>query len=402
VKITGIETLRPEEHPNVLWVLVHTDEGITGLGETFFGAASAEAYIHEWAASRILGRNPLEIDRLSKDLVGYLGFRSSGAEMRGNSAIDIALWDIFGKVTNQPIYQLLGGKCRDSIRTYNTCAGSNYVRSARGQAVSNWGLKTTAPDRYDDLNSFLNCADELAQDLLESGITAMKIWPFDSYAEASGGLYISSSDIKKGLEPFRKIREAVGDQMDIMVEFHSQWTLPPAIKLAESLNEFDTFWHEDPIKMDSLSSLKRYAERSKAPLCASETLATRWGFRDLLETNAAGVIMLDISWCGGLSEARKIASMAEAWHLPVAPHDCTGPVVLAASTHLSLNAPNALVQESVRAFYNGWYKDVVTALPQVLNGQITVPPGAGLGLELVPDIRKRLKIESRLSKLQSV
>ena len=102
--------------------------------------------------------------------------------------------------------------------------------------------------------------------------------------------------------------------------------------------------------MDSLGDLKRYAEASPAPICASETLGTRWAFRDLLETGAAGIVMLDIAWCGGLSEARKIAAMAEAWHLPVAPHDCTGPVVLAASTHLSLNAPNALVQESVRAY----------------------------------------------------
>ena len=147
--------------------------------------------------------------------------------------------------------------------------------------------------------------------------------------------------------------------------------------------------------MDSLSSLKRYAARSAAPVCASETLATRWGFRDLLETESAGIVMLDISWCGGLSEARKIASMAEAWHLPVAPHDCTGPVVLTASTHLSLNAPNALVQESVRAFYNGWYRDLVTALPEVKDGYITVPPGPGLGLELMPDIRERLSIVSR-------
>lgn len=147
--------------------------------------------------------------------------------------------------------------------------------------------------------------------------------------------------------------------------------------------------------MDSLSSLKRYAERSLAPVCASETLATRWGFRDLLETNAAGIVMLDISWCGGLSEARKIASMAEAWHLPVAPHDCTGPVVLTASTHLSLNAPNALVQESVRAFYDGWYRDLVTTLPTVKDGHITVPDGPGLGLELMPDIRERLTIAVR-------
>jgi galactonate dehydratase len=399
VKITSIETLRPAEHPNVLWVLVNTDEGITGLGETFFGAASAESHIHEWAAQKLLGRNPLEIDGISRDLVGYLGFRSSGAEMRGNSAIDIALWDIFGKATQQPIYQLLGGKSRDSIRTYNTCAGSHYARGSHQQAVSNWGLQVPNPGKYDDLNRFLNCADELALELLESGITAMKIWPFDAYAEASGGLYISRPDMKKGLEPFRKIRNAVGDKMDIMVEFHSLWNLPPALQLADALSEFDTFWHEDPMKMDSLASFKRYADRSKAPLCASETLSGRSGFLDLLQTDSVGVVMLDIAWCGGLSEARKIASMAEAWHLPVAPHDCTGPVVLTASTHLSLNAPNALVQESVRAFYNGWYKDVVTALPAVVNGQITVPPGAGLGLELVPDIRKVLTIQSRLSGL---
>ncbi len=105
--------------------------------------------------------------------------------------------------------------------------------------------------------------------------------------------------------------------------------------------------------------------------------------------------MLDISWCGGLSEARKIAAMAEAWHLPIAPHDCTGPVVLAASTHLSLNAPNALVQESVRAFYKTWYRDLVTALPTVTNGMITVPPGNGLGMELNPELGKAFKVLSQ-------
>ena len=182
-----------------------------------------------------------------------------------------------------------------------------------------------------------------------------------------------------------------------MVEFHSLWQLPPAIRIAEALAPYDTFWHEDPIRMDSLGSLPRYAARSKAPLCASETLGSRWAFRDLLETGAAGIIMLDLSWCGGLSEGRKIAAMAEAWHLPIAPHDCTGPVVLAASTHLSLNAPNALIQESVRAFYGGWYADIVTAVPSVTDGMITVPPGAGLGLELHSDLERRFTLSTRRS-----
>ena len=396
MRITAIETIRIEERPNLIWLIVHTDEGLAGLGETFFGAQTVEAYVHEFIAPRVIGRDPLAIDGLAADLVGYLGFRSSGAEVRGNSAFDIALWDLFGKATGQPIAQLLGGFTREWIRTYNTCAGTQYIKQATGQRSANWGTAEAAG--YDDLNGFLHRADEVAISLLEEGITAMKIWPFDIAAEASRGHFISPQDLRTALEPFEKIRRAVGDQMDIMVEFHSMWQLLPAIQIARALTPYGTYWHEDPIRMDSLASLKRYAEASPAPISASETLATRWGFRDLLETGAAGVVMLDISWCGGLSEARKIAAMAEAWHLPVAPHDCTGPVVLAASTHLALNAPNALVQESVRAFYRTWYRDLVTALPEVKDGMITVPPGPGLGLELNPELDRAFTTVRRTSK----
>jgi len=400
MKINALETIRIAERPNLIWLQVHTDEGVSGLGETFFGAATVEAHIHEYVAPRVIGRDPRQIDLLSSELVGYLGFRSSGAEVRGNSAFDIALWDICGKAMNQPIAQLLGGFTRPSIRTYNTCAGTNYVKKTSGQNTANFGLGES--NEYDDLNGFLNNAGELAQSLLEEGITAMKIWPFDRAAEASRGQYISMPDIAKAVEPLEKIRRAVGDKMDIMVEFHSMWQLLPAMQIAKALQPYQTFWHEDPIKMDSLSSLKRYAEVSPAPISASETLGSRWGFRDLLETGAAGVVMMDLSWCGGLSEARKIASMAEAWHLPVAPHDCTGPVVLAASTHLSLNAPNALVQESVRAFYRTWYRDLVTAVPEVSGGMITVPPGPGLGLELNPDLDRVFKTSRRTSDVSTV
>ena len=389
MKITALETIRIDEFPNLIWLQVRTDEGITGLGETFFLAKSVEAYVHEALAPRLIGRDPLEIDRISKDLTGYLGFRSTGVEMRGNSALDIALWDLFGKAAGQPLAQLLGGFSRKTIRTYNTCAGTSYMRKATGQTTSNYGTDAKARTEYDDLNGFLHRADELAEELLSEGITAMKIWPFDHAAEKNAGTYISSEDLKAALVPFEKIRKAVGDKIDIMVEFHSMWQLLPAMMIARALAPFNTFWHEDPIKMDSLGSLRRYAEASIAPICASETLASRFAFRDLLETGVAGVVMLDIAWCGGISEAKKIASMAEAWHLPVAPHDCTGPVVLAASTQLSLNAPNALVQESVRAYYRTWYRDLVTALPTVKDGYISAPPGPGHGLELAPDLDKR-------------
>jgi galactonate dehydratase len=398
MRITGLETIRIEEFGNLLWVRVHTDAGVTGLGETFFFPSAVEAYLHDGLWPKLQGRDPLAIDAISRDMVDYLGFSSTGVEVRAASAIDIALWDLFGRVTAQPIAQLLGGFTRSEIRTYNTCAGTHYMRKGETQSTENWGLDKTDPSfGLDDLNAFLTRADDLADSLMAEGITAMKIWPFDIAAEKSKGWSISNDDLKTALKPFEKIRKRVGDKIDIMVEFHSMWQLLPAIRIAQALEPFDTFWHEDPIRLDTLADLPRYAAASKAPVCASETLATRFRFRDLLETNAAGIVMLDLSWCGGLSEARKIASMAEAWKLPVAPHDCTGPVVLAASTHLSLNAPNALIQESVRAYYKTWYKDLVTEVPPVRNGMITVPEGAGLGLDLLPDIDKRFTVTRRVT-----
>lgn len=401
MKITGLETIRIAEFPQLLWLHIHTDEDLVGLGETFFNASSVEAYLHDDIAPRIIGRDALAIDAIARDLVSYVGFRSTGVEARAASAVDIALWDLFGKSVDKPIVQMLGGWTRDRIRTYNTCAGAEYMRKAETQSSANWGIKKTADAMpvtgFDDLNDFLTRADELAESLLSEGITAMKIWPFDIAAEKTNGQYISKEDLKKALEPFEKIRQRAGDKIDIMVEFHSMWQLVPAMKIAKALAPFETFWHEDPIKMDSLASLKRYAQVTPAPICASETLGSRSAFRDLLETEAVGVVMLDVAWCGGLSEARKIAAMAEAWHLSVAPHDCTGPVVFTASTHLSLNAPNALLQESVRAFYKGWYRDVMTAIPKIDGGFVTVPEGPGLGCELRPDIDKRFSVSRRIS-----
>jgi galactonate dehydratase len=388
MKITAIETLRLEEFPNLLWVLVETDESITGLGETFFGPRSVEAYIHETAAPILIGEDPARIEWLSRKLQGYVGFRGAGAEMRGLSAIDIALWDILGKVSNQPVCNLLGGRTKDSVKTYNTCAGYQYIRSNRGQRSDNWGIsKKTGP--YEDLNAFLNTPAELAESLLEQGITAMKIWPLDLYAETSGGNYISALDLKKGLQPFAEIRKAVGDKMDIMLECHSLWDLPTAVQIARAAQEYDVYWIEDPIRMDSLASIAEFKQQTSLRVTASETLSGSWGFRDLIDAGAADVIMLDLGWVGGLTEGRKVATLAETHHLPLAPHDCTGPVVYAASTHLAVSASNTLFQESVRAFYTGWYKEITTALPLVENGMVRPPEGPGLGVELLPDIRER-------------
>lgn len=398
MKITALETIRNAEFPNLLWLHIHTDEGLSGLGETFFGAQAVEAYLHESVAPQLLGQDSSRIDHIARKLYGYLGFRGSGVETRGNSAIDIALWDLWGKRTAQPVYQLLGGLTREQVRVYNTCAGYRYVRQRPVQTTDNWGLDGEEGP-YEDLDAFLNRADELALSLLQQGIQAMKIWPFDHAAENNGGLHISSAELRRALEPFEKIRKAVGDKMDIMVEFHSLWNLPTACRIAEAVKPFQPYWMEDPVKMDSLSVVGEYRQRTGLPVTASETLSYRTGYKDLLEAKAVDIVMPDLSWCGGISEAKKIATMAEAHQLPVAPHDCTGPVVLMASSHLSLNAPNALLQETVRAFYTGWYKEIVTTLPIIEEGYLRLEPNPGLGLELLPDFLKRSDTYRKRSEL---
>lgn len=401
MRITKLETIRVGAYSNLLYVRIYTDDGIVGLGETFFGAAAVESYLHETVAARLLGVDPLAIEAINQKLKPYVGSTSSGAEVRGNSAVDIALWDIFGKVTGQPIFQLLGGASRDDIPVYNTCAGSSYIRNYGGQAVSNWGLPSnTASGPYEDLDAFLHRGDELAEELLESGVTAMKIWPFDPYAERWNGQYIEQAELDAGLAPFRKIRNAVGDRINIMVEMHGLWNLPAARRIVRALDEFEPLWIEDPLKPPPVpATLRELASATTSVFALSETLVGRAGYLPLLEQALVGVVLLDVCWCGGLTEAKKIASLADAYLIPVAPHDCTGPIALTASTHLSINMPNAFVQETVRAHYHGWYGELVTELPPITAGRIRVPPGPGLGTELHPDVPYRPDVAIRESVL---
>ena len=133
MKITALETIRLAEFGNLVWVRLHTDDGLVGLGETFMGAAAVEAYLHESVAPKLIGQDPLQIEARNASLNNYLGWRGSGVETRGNSAVDLALWDIYGKAIGQPVSIALGGRSRDTIRTYNTCAGYKYIRDARAQ-----------------------------------------------------------------------------------------------------------------------------------------------------------------------------------------------------------------------------------------------------------------------------
>lgn len=405
MKITRIETLESATHANLLWVQIHTDEGLVGLGETFFSPAPVAAYIHQTAAPYLLGQDPTTVERHHSVLDRGMAFRAIGAEARGLSALDIALWDLLGQSVGLPIYRVMGGPVRDRIRIYNTCAGNGYnEKSAKPGTsfASAWGLgEHQGP--YEDLIAWLreDRAADVARSLLEMGITAMKIWPFDQFADETGGLHITPTQIENGLRPFRQIRDAVGMQMEIAVEFHSRWNLQSAIRLAEALEEIKPLWYEDPIPMDNPDALAEYARRTRVPVTASETLTGTATFRQMLEKDAVGIVMLDPGWVGGITAARRVAALAQAYQRPVAPHDCTGPVVYAVGTHLCMALPNAMIQEGVRAYYHGWYKDVLTELPNVEKGAVAAPAGPGLGARLRPDFLSRPDVSRRVSELES-
>ena len=399
MRIRGLDTIRLGEYPNILWVEIATDDGLVGLGETFLGTRAVASYLHETAAPQLLGQDPTRIEHWARQLGGYLGNEGPGAETRGNSAVDIALWDLLGQATGEPLHVLLGGLTRESIRTYNTCAGPRYIRERPEQSVDNWGLSDGAPERYDDLSAFLTRAGELAEDLLEQGFTGMKIWPFDPFAEARLGVDISPSELERALEPVRRIRDAVGQRMDVMLEFHSLWNAPTAKRIARAAEAYEPFWLEDPVKMSNTAALADVTASTRTPVAGGETLTGLRRFRELLAQRALDVVIVDISWTGGLTEARKIAALAGSHEVPIAPHDCTGPVVLAASTHLSVSAPNAIVQEVTRASYNTWYPELVTDLPPLDAGQIRSLTGPGLGTRLLPGLRERVDAEVVSSRL---
>jgi L-alanine-DL-glutamate epimerase-like enolase superfamily enzyme len=391
MKITAIETLRLGEHPNLLWVRVHTDEGLTGLGETWFGAAAAEADVHDRIASMVLGEDPQRVEHLNRRMRPYVGFCGTGAEMRALSAVDVALWDLFGQATGRPLVDCLGGATRASIPVYNTCAGPSYVSKTSAVRPENFGLggPAGAGRRYEDLDAFLHRADELAASLLEMGISSMKIWPFDLAAGAVDGMDISTEDLKRGLEPFEKVRAAHGQRMRLKAELHGLWGLTAAKKICAALEPLGMDWVEDPIWMDRPGELAALAAATRAPLAGGETLGGLGQVQALIDTRAIATPIIDVTWGGGITFARKAAALAEARGLPIAFHDCSGPVTLAASTHLALAAPNVREQEIARGMYFGWYQDLVDQPPPLTRGTITVPPGPGLGCRLQPGLERR-------------
>lgn len=380
MKITGLETFQIPQFPLSLFLRVHTDEGLVGLGESTNQPDAIEGAVHGFLAPRVLGREAEDIETLWNELYAATNYQgSAGAELRALSALDIALWDLMGKRTGQPLYRLFGGKVRPSVAIYNTC-GSHGGR-IHGRSDDRW---------------FLEDAGTLAEDLLKSGIRAMKIWPFDPLAAKTRGQSIRAEDLRKGLEPFEKIRAAVGDEMEIAVECHSCWNLPSAVRIAQALEGFNIKWLEDPILVDDVDALCALRERSHIPLLASERLFTRQQYLPLLRGHGADVVMVDLSWTGGLTEGRKIAALADAFRLPITTHNCGGPILTKAAAHFNISTWNSIEMETVRAIYR--------TFPEIMEGDIGIRDGhihldetPGLGLTLREDLLQRPDVSTRLS-----
>lgn len=391
MRITAVETIRPPFQPNLCILRVETDEGLVGLGEAYYSPEAVEVYLH--SISRALfdldDPNP---ELVARTLTPYVGYQAGGVETRALGALDIALWDLLGVRSGLPVARLLGGPVHASIPIYNTCAGPGYVRATSRQHSSNWGVG--GGDRYEDLQAFLADPAGLTADLLDEGIHGMKVWPFDRHAERSIGNDIAERSLAEGMRVVEQIRSVAGpDEMSLMIELHGLWNRPSATKIIRALEPYEPFWVEDPVRADAIDAIRRLRDDIAVPLAMGETATGTRGFLPLL---AAGVdvVTVDAQWTGGLTYARRVASLADAHGVPIAPHDCTGPITFAAVCHLTASQPNSLVQETVRAFLRTWYGDIATGLPDVSDGTMKVGERPGLGVTLserldAPDVSRR-------------
>jgi galactonate dehydratase len=400
-RIAAVETVRTPVQANVLFVRLHAADGLVGLGETFYGASSVEDYIHETAALTLAAESVGAPARIARSLHGYVGYSGSGAEVRANSAIDIALWDLLGKRSGQPLRHLLGGPVVDTIQVYNTCAGGDYIRAESRQASSNWGLSNGGPRRpYEDLWRFLNEPGVLARELWEQGYPGMKVWPFDLAAEVARGAH--TADLRPGLRILDEIREAVGEEMALYVELHSLWQPKGAERLLTALQPYGIAWAEDPVRPDHYLALGTLRETCGVPIAVGENIGAGYNaYKPLLDARAMDVAIIDIGWSGGITQAMKTAALAEQYGVPVAPHDCTGPVALAVAAHVVTAVPNGYVQEVARAFYHGWYAEVSTGFPVLAEGNIRPPDTPGHGVSLDDSLLSSPAAVRRLTRVTS-
>lgn len=376
LKITKIDIVRFSKDLRVagmevqwMWVRLHTDAGIIGTGETYpFNEASSSAIKdlewHSWAG-KLIGTNPLEIEQTWERIFRQNAFHvTGGAEMRALSAINIAQWDILGQVSNLPLYQLLGGSNNKKIRVYNTYTDSRNING--------WKLETDM--------------EKIARFLVDQGIPAIKYCPFDIVGIRNKGEYISQKEIDQSLTWIKRVQDTVGNDLEIGCEFHSIWNLPSAIRIAKALEPYNVIFLEDMLLQDNMQAYVTLNQETSIPLVVSERLATRFGFREMFESKAAEIAMYDLTWCGGISEGKKISDMANTYYIPTMMHTAGGPILWYASTHLAAAITNLYFLESVYPYWKERDSYFFENSPQVKNGMVTPPDLPGLGLQFRPGL----------------
>jgi galactonate dehydratase len=353
MKITGVDCLVCNAgRKNWTFVKVTTDEGVSGIGEaTLFGyeqpvIAAVERFSHE-----LVGEDPLRIEHHWQRLWRHTFWRGGPVLSSAISGIDQALWDILGKVCGQPVYQLLGGACRDSIRLYGGIGGGT-------------------PDEV----------VERAQNLHERGITAAKLSAFPAT-----NIVDNIGSVMGVVEQVKALREAMGPDFDIMVECHGRLSPTMSILVEKELRPYYPLFMEEPARCENTASMKKLSEHAKIPIATGERLYTRWGIRELIENEWVSVVQPDVCQCGGISELRKIAAMAETHYIACAPHNPYGPVATVASLHIDACIPNFLIQEC-SMWDVEWRDDIVASgHVEIENGSARLPKGPGLGIELDED-----------------
>ena len=401
VTVTAVETVQPSHiFPDLLLVRIHTDAGIVGHGETYYCAEAVQSMVHERMVDRLLGEDALAIEshwRFLYERAANIGVR--GVEIRALSAIDLALWDILGKVCNQPVYRLLGGPVRDRVRVYNSCASPSYGVNTDGP--KGWpGMGSIGdPGPLGDTWKFIHEPAALARELVDLGYSGMKLWPLEQAAIDYGPNYVPDRVIEEAVLPLREIRDAVGMDIEIMIDGHAHFALPAALRIAEALRDVRPLWLEDVIKMDNLDTVAAFRRQSRMPTSVSEMLLSRADYNAVLINDAVDYVMIDPTWVGGISEAVRISHLAETYNIPVSTHDCTGPLTLFAGLHVNAAVANCCFQETVRAHIQTFYDDLIDTKVVISDGFIDVPTGSGLGVSVNADLFAPGRSDYRISRL---
>ena len=379
--ISQIETIRVAQFPDLIFVQVHTDTGLTGLGETWYAAATVESAIHDHFGPLLVGRDPFEIERhwqtmfRLSDHAGY-----GGAELRAISAIDVALWDIKGQSLNMPIFEIIGGGTRNRIKVYNTLGVYGEI---------------------DEAHKVWSDPVEVARSLLDQGITGMKMSPTDFIARESDGQLLFQDDLDWALRPIREIREKLGMEIDIANDGHAKWNLPNAIRIVREMEPLRPMWHEELISPLNEEAHRRLQDVTSTPIAAAERLMTRYQHRRFIESPSARISMPDLTWTGGISEVKKIAVLASAHQKPIAPHDSVGPVNMMACAHIAMATPNVMIMEYNRAMHLGWYRDFIEPDFVIDGGFLNAPTEPGLGTRLKASVKTRSDATVRTSSERS-